>query len=116
MLQEGVHPVANQVSSGLMSGKEKSDALGIEFFFREHFSFFLDVDEETDEICPFVPPAFCNGLLKERSEFNESVLRRVGLFNGAIRTAAKNCNRPGPMGESFMLRLRYAQHLGDDAD
>src|SRR5215469_3560753 len=81
MLQQRVHSIPDQVSSGVVSGAEQHYTLCVKLLFRQNLAFFLDIEQQADEIAAPLPAPLrrsSSEKLLERQDCGNAHWQRVG--------------------------------------
>src|SRR6516162_8134518 len=113
--QERVHSIADQVSSGLVSGAKQHYTLCEELLFRQNLTVLLDIEQQADEIAAFVAAPLRHSSSEKLLERQDCLLCEVGLLHGPIRVAQKHRDRIRPANEPLVQKLRHSKHPRNDA-
>src|SRR5215469_16355629 len=105
MPQEGIHPIADQVSRGLVPRAKQHYALCEELLFRQNLTALLDIEQQADEIATFLLASLRHSSSEKLLELQDRLLCDAGLLHGPVRVPQEHRHRVRPPNEPLVQKL-----------
>jgi hypothetical protein len=88
-----------------MAREEQHHALRVKLFFRQSFAFFLDIDQQADEILTLVASALGNGGSKEIGKGQHCILGILSLLDRTVGVTIELGDGCRPLKERLVHRF-----------